>query len=377
MPAIHIMLKPASGLCNMRCRYCFYADEMKRRSTPSFGMMSLDTLEEIVRKTLQAAEVECTFGLQGGEPTLAGLDFFRALTEFQKKYNTKGLVIHNALQTNGSLIDPDWASYFAENHYLIGVSLDGYQSLHDLYRRDAEDKGTFDQVMHTVKLLDQNGVDYNVLTVVTAQTAKNIKELYRFFGRKNLRYQQYIPCLDPLDGQRGENRYSLTPALYGRFLTELFDLWYSDVIHGRFIYIRYFENLLGMLLGRAPESCGISGICSRQYVVEADGSVYPCDFYMLDEYCLGTLTTDSFEQLDQRRQELRFIEDSAVWPEQCISCRWRHVCRNGCRRDRLLGRDKTIGLNYYCSAYQTFFSYAMPRLEWLCREIVRGSRPAK
>ena len=157
MPAIHIMLKPASGLCNMRCRYCFYADEMKRRSTPSFGMMSLDTLEEIVRKTLQAAEVECTFGLQGGEPTLAGLDFFRALTEFQKKYNTKGLVIHNALQTNGSLIDPDWASYFAENHYLIGVSLDGYQSLHDLYRRDAEDKGTFDQVMHTVKLLDQYG----------------------------------------------------------------------------------------------------------------------------------------------------------------------------------------------------------------------------
>ena len=377
MPPIHIMLKPASGLCNMRCRYCFYADEMKNRTTPSYGFMSRDTLEAIVCRTLESAEGECTFGLQGGEPTLAGLDFFKTLAEFQEKYNTKGLVIHNALQTNGYLIDESWAAFFAENHYLVGISLDGYDSLHNLYRRDAEDKGTFERVMHTIKLLDQYKVDYNILTVVTAQTAKHIKEVYKFFARKNLRYQQYIPCLDPLDAQRGKNKYSLTPELYGRFLTDLFDLWYDDVIHGRFIYIRYFENLLGMLLGMAPESCGVSGVCSCQYVVEADGSVYPCDFYMLDEYKLGTLTMDSFDQLKQRRQELRFIENSAVWPEQCGTCCWRSVCRNGCRRDRLLGEDGTVGLNYFCSAYQAFFSHAMPHLELLCREIVRNGRPEK
>lgn len=373
MPPVHIMLKPASGLCNMRCRYCFYADEMKNRAVSSYGLMSEDTLEAIVRKTEEAAEGTCTFGLQGGEPTLAGLDFFRTLTALQKKYNTKGLVIHNALQTNGFLIDERWAEFFAENGYLVGISLDGTRGLHDLYRRDAEDRGTFDRVMRSISLLERYGVEYNILTVVTAQTAKHIGEVYRFFARKNLRYQQYIPCLDPLEAARGERRYSLTPELYGRFLTKLFDLWYEDVVHGRFIYIRYFENLLGMMLGRAPESCGVSGVCSRQYVVESDGSVYPCDFYMLDEYRLGSLVTDSFEQLEQRRAELHFIEDSAVWPRKCRDCRWAGVCRDGCRRDRVPDTDQTSGLNYFCSAYQSFFSYAMPRLSSMRREILRNT----
>jgi len=369
MPPINVMLKPASGLCNMRCRYCFYADEMKNREISYYGLMSEDTLEVIVKKALEAADGVCTFGLQGGEPTLAGLNFFKKLVELQKKYNTKGLRINNALQTNGLLINEDWAKFFAENKFLVGISLDGDQSLHDLYRRDAEDKGTFDRIMHSISLLEKHGVEYNILTVVTAQTAKRIGEIYKFFERKKLRYQQYIPCLDPLESNRGEEKYSLTPELYGKFMMKLFDLWYNDVVSGKFIYIRYFENLLGMMLGMPPESCGVSGVCSRQYVVESDGSVYPCDFYMLDSYRLGSLITDSFDQLEQRRKELRFIEDSAIWPKECTTCRWVRVCRNGCRRDRILNADETIGKNYFCQSYQMFFDYAMPRLIDMCRKI--------
>ena len=374
MPPINVMLKPASGLCNLRCRYCFYADEMKNREVSSYGLMSEETLEVIVQKALAEAEGQCTFGLQGGEPTLAGLDFLKKLVELQKKYNKKNLIINNALQTNGMLIDEQWAEFFAENHFLVGVSLDGDQSLHDLYRRDADDKGTFDRVMKTVSLLEQHGVEYNILTVVTAQTAKRIGEIYKFFARKKLRYQQYIPCLDPLEADRGGEKYSLTPELYGNFMKKLFDLWYDDVVNGRFIYIRYFENLLGMMLGMPPESCGVSGVCSRQYVVEADGSVYPCDFYMLDSYKLGSLVTDSFDQLEERRKQLRFIEDSAIWPSECMNCKWVRVCRNGCRRDRIMGEDNAIGKNYFCQSYKAFFEYAMPRLSEMCRAIAQNRR---
>lgn len=374
MPPIHVMLKPASGLCNMRCKYCFYADEMNHRAVSSYGMMSTETLEIIVRKTLALAEGECTFGFQGGEPLLAGLDFFRTLTALQKKYNTKGLKVSNALQTNGLLINEEWAAFFAENGFLLGVSLDGAQSLHDLYRRDDAGRGTFQRIMHGIELLARYQAAYNVLTVVTAQTARNIRDVYRFFARKGLRYQQYIPCLDPLGTARGQNVYSLTPAQYGNFLMKLFDLWYDDVVHGRFIYIRYFENLIGMMLGRCPESCGILGVCARQYIVEADGSVYPCDFYMMDQYRLGNLVTDSFAQLDARREALRFVENSAVWPVRCRSCRWQALCRNGCYRDRVPAEHEAVPVNFFCEAYQAFFSYAAPRLETLCREIAGAER---
>jgi uncharacterized protein len=176
------------------------------------------------------------------------------------------------------------------------------------------------------------------------------------------RFQQYIPCLDPLEGERGGEDYSLTPTRYGEFLKTLFDLWYGELEQGRYWSIRYFDNLLWMLAGHAPEQCSMVGCCGPQYLVEADGSVYPCDFYGLDQFRLGNILQDTWAELDKAREELGFIRQSQQVPAECRECQWYFLCRNGCRRDRLEGADG-LGRNYYCGVYQDFFSYALPRLQ--------------
>ena len=371
---IHLLIKPASGNCNLRCTYCFYADITEKRETPSYGRMSEETLEAVVRKALERAEGEVTFAFQGGEPTLSGLPFFRRFVELERTYNARGLALHNAIQTNGILLDEEWAAFLAENHFLVGLSLDGTSAVHDLHRLDARGEGTHKRVLQAARLLAAHKVDFNILTVVTAKVAREIRSIFAFYRRNGLLYQQYIPCLDPLGEARGGHPYSLTPALYERFLKDLFDLWFEDVTAGRFLYIRYFENLVGMLLGQPPEACGMMGICSQQYVVEADGGVYPCDFYVLDEYRLGSLTTDSFDELDARREALGFVALSQQVSDECRGCTWYALCRGGCRRDREpLRADGTLSCNYFCSAYKGFFAYAYPRLAHLANAIARNS----
>lgn len=375
MPPLNIMLKPASGSCNMRCKYCFYADETKHRDIPLYGMMKLDTLEAIVQKSLVYAEGSCTIGFQGGEPTLRGLDFFKKLIEFQEKYNIKKIQINNAIQTNGILIDQQWAEFFHENNFLVGLSIDGTKDVHDLNRHDAQGKGTFNRVLKAAQILSKYQVEYNILTVVTAQTARNINKIYNFFMKNGLVYQQYIPCLDSFGEVRGDNPYSLTPERYSMFLKQLFDAWYEDVKAGKFVYIRYFENIAGMVMGYPPESCGLAGQCSNQNVIEADGSVYPCDFYMLDEYRLGNLNTDSFEDIEKKRGEIGFIAESAKMDAECVSCEWNWICRGGCRRDRQTDHVGPLEKNYFCAAYKEFFPYMLPRLRELLQN-ARNRRPA-
>ncbi|MEG2087024.1 MAG: anaerobic sulfatase maturase [Angelakisella sp.] len=373
MPPGNLLIKPASGLCNMRCRYCFYADETQNRAVESFGIMTGDTLEKLVVAALTYFTGECTFAFQGGEPTLAGLPFFRTLIALVKEHNVRRLKVHYAIQTNGYVIDDEWAEFVGENNFLVGLSLDGTKELHDSLRPDAAGNGTYHRVLHAAQLLERHHVEYNLLTVVTAPLAKKIGSVYGFYKRSGFRYQQYIACLDPLGEQRGGHAYSLTPADYEYFLKTLFDRWYQDVRRGEFVYNRYFENLVGMLLGQPPESCGMAGFCSQQWVVEADGGVYPCDFYVLDEYKLGNLCTDSFPQLEQRRQELGFVEQSRVQAPECAQCRWYSLCRGGCRRDRDQ-MDGTLGLNYFCSAYRAFFQYAYPRLEEIARTVQQNGQ---
>ncbi|MGN0967827.1 MAG: anaerobic sulfatase maturase [Oscillospiraceae bacterium] len=371
MPPLTLMIKPASGLCNLRCKYCFYADEMQKRATPSFGIMSPDTLSCVLQKAFSHADGPVSLIFQGGEPTLAGLDFFRQAVSFTAQYNTKKLPVSFSLQTNGIALDEQWAAFFAENRFLIGLSLDGTQPVHDKNRVCPDGSGSFDMVMDRVALLRRFGVEFNILTVVTRQTAGSIGRIYRFFQEQGLLYQQYIPCLDPLGEARGQRDYSLTPEKYESFLKILFDRWYRDVSQGKPASNRYFENLVGMLLLQPPESCGMLGRCTEQNVVEADGSVYPCDFYVLDQYRLGNLCTDSFADLQRRRRELGFIEASAAIHPDCQACKWFPICRGGCRRDREQP-DGTLGKNYFCSAYQGFFKYAMPRLEELARRVQAG-----
>lgn len=363
MPQISVMLKPASGLCNLRCKYCFYADETANRETPSYGIMSVDVLEAVIRRILSFAEGSCTIAFQGGEPTLAGLDFFKQAVEFEKRWNINHVEIHNAFQTNGILLDENWASFFAENRFLVGISLDGPKDINDMNRLDSELKSTFSRVLRTVHLLESRRVDFNILTVVTAATCKSVRKIYGFFNKNHLDYQQYIPCLDPLGEERGNHSYSLTPDGYEKFLKDLFDCWYQDVLKGRPRYNRYFENLLMIISGQPPEACGMNGICGHQYVVEADGSVYPCDFYMLDEWTLGNFVIDDFDKIEKRRAELNFLQMSAQEHTECVTCKWKSLCRGGCRRDREPFIDGKTGKNYFCKAYYNFFEYAFPRLQ--------------
>ena len=209
--------------------------------------------------------------------------------------------------------------------------------------------------------LKEAGVEYNVLTVVTGYLARHIQSVFSALCRGGFHFQQYIPCLDPLEGARGEQSYSLSPEEYEEFLKTLFDLWYRELEQGRYWSVRYFDNLVWMLRGHAPEQCSMRGCCSLQYLVEADGSVYPCDFYGLDQYRLGNILEHAWDELDRTREEIGFIEESRHVPERCKGCQWYPLCRNGCRRDRLAGEDG-LGRNYYCDAYAGFFSYALPRL---------------
>lgn len=371
MPPITVMIKPASGICNMRCRYCFYADEQQNRAQASYGLMSEETLAAVLGRVLAAAQGRVTIAFQGGEPTCAGLDFFRRAVALEKQLNTRGLRVENAIQTNGYAIDDDWAAFFAQNRFLVGVSLDGPRELHDQNRPDAAGEGTHARVMRAVALLKKHGAQFNVLAVVTAAGARSARKTYNFFRRNGLDYQQYIPCLDPLGQERGGRPYSLTPEAYGRFLKDLFDCWYADAAAGHLTYNRYFTNLVGILQGRPPEACGMLGVCGMQYVVEADGSVYPCDFYMLDQWRLGNFVTDTVADIDRRRQELGFIQRSVRLAEGCRECRWYPLCRGGCVRDREPGP----GENYLCGAYKAFFPYAYPRLAALARALQRGAGP--
>lgn len=369
MPSLSLLIKPASGACNIRCNYCFYHDEQQNRETFSYGFMSEDTLEILIKKALEYATGHCSFGFQGGEPTLRGLDFFRRAVELQKKYNVHHAQIHNAIQTNGLLIDSQWARFLHDEHFLVGLSLDGSKEVHDRNRLDPEGRGTFNRVLQAAQKLTAQGVEFNLLTVVTNRTADSIAGIYGFFRRSGLLYQQYIPCLDPLDQKRGSSPYSLTPEKYAKFLKTLFDLWYRDVAEGRFIYIRWFENLVGMLLGNPPEHCGLGGRCAIQNAVEADGSVYPCDFYCLDPWRLGNIRDQDFRELRECETARRFLAQGRAGREECQSCEFGPLCRGGCRRDR---EPLDRGGNFFCSAYKEFFAYALPRLREIARAVREG-----
>ncbi|WP_343210117.1 anaerobic sulfatase maturase [Anaerolentibacter hominis] len=357
MRQINLLIKPVSGSCNLNCAYCFYKDEMSNREQPDYGIMSEQVLEEIIQKALQKDTRACTIGFQGGEPLLAGLPFFRRAAELARRYqgNTR---VEFTVQTNGSLIDDQWADFFAEHHFLVGISLGGLPEINDRWRG----QGTYKKTMDAVKILREKQVDFNILTVVTEDIARNAGKIYKTYKQNGFYYMQFIPCLDPL-GEWGKQKYSLKPESYGAFLKELFDCWYADLARGELLYIRYFENLVGMLLKNVPESCNMRGICGMQNIIEADGSVYPCDFYVLDEYKLGNIKEDSFEILGERFQKSSLLAESLEKSPACKECDWKYLCRGGCRRNR----DQETNRDIFCESYKMFFPYAYRRLVQIAR----------
>lgn len=367
MPAASILIKPASANCNMDCKYCFYKCLSSHREEYSKGFMKEETLETLVREAIAYADGSLTFAFQGGEPTLAGLDFFQKAVELQQKYNNKKLQIENTIQTNGLLIDEKWARFLGEHRFLVGLSLDGPKKMHDRYRKDAGGQDTFARIMNSVQLLEQYHVDYNVVTVVTNDTAKQASFLYKFWKRNHYPFVQFIPCMDEIkrqDGTQERSIYAVEPEQYGKFLCELFDLWYVDFAAGDTMDIRMFSNLAQMAAGYPAEECGMNGCCNCYFVVEGDGSVYPCDFYCMDAWKLGTVK-DGFAQMKTSEKAKAFVEASRPVCVTCHECPYFSLCRGGCCRWREPFVDGKPGLNQLCSAYRMFFAHAAERIERL------------
>lgn len=338
----------------MRCRYCFYTDVMRNRATPCYPRMTLETLETVVRRAIHYAEGSLSIAFQGGEPTLAGLDFFKALVEFEHKYNARNLQISNSLQTNGYDLSDEMIRFFAREHFLLGVSMDGDAWAHDRMRRDASDAPTYARVQDTAERLRAAGVAFNVLCVVNAHVAGRPAET--FAALKKYGYLQYIACLDGFDGARRE--YSLSEESYLHFLKVSFDLYYAAFRRGEPVSIRNFDNYIGILMGMPPENCAMLGRCGQNYLIESDGSVYPCDFYVLDAWRMGSILQTPFHRLEKSETGARFRQASVRVPEKCRGCKWFFLCRNGCRRER----DPETGLNRWCGVFRQFLEYSYGRM---------------
>ncbi|MCL2013876.1 MAG: anaerobic sulfatase maturase [Oscillospiraceae bacterium] len=367
----------------MRCEYCFYADVSKHRKVANYGMMSTQTLETAVRAAFKHAKRggACNFAFQGGEPTLAGLDFYKELIELQKKYNIEKIPVANSIQTNGYNIDGEWADFFAEHKFLVGLSLDGKREIHDLFRRDSSGAGTWDKVLEAASVFTKKRVEFNILCVVNNIVAKKGISVYNSLKSRGFRYIQFIPCLAPF-GDDDRNRdetlskpgFNPEPKNFGEFLKSTFDLYYNDLKNSNYVSVRNFDNYISILLGANPECCGMNGFCSLNFVVESDGSVYPCDFYVLDKYRLGNISTHSFEELAKTETARKFISQSYYIDDECKKCRWYKLCRGGCFREREpVSSDGKPSLNVYCKQYKEFFDHSFNKMQ-TAAEIVRNTQ---
>lgn len=377
MRELQLLIKPVSSACDLACRYCFYKDEAGKRQVADHGKMTADVMRAVVDKALASAQT-CVFGFQGGEPTLAGLSFFQEFTAYVEKRKRPGQTAAFTIQTNGTGLDERWLRFLKEKDFLVGLSLDGVRKTHDENRKDYQGEGTFPRVFDSARRMQELEIPFQVLCVLNAQTAPRAGAIYRFFMRKGFTRQQYIPCLDPLEGRRGGEVFSLTPELYGEALGTLFDLWFQDKLQGYPVYIRQFENYVEMLRGGQPEACSMYGRCSMQNVIESDGTVYPCDFYALDVYEMGNIADPDvdFESLARLArgdgpETAAFFKNPAARDDRCPGCRWYPLCRGGCRRDCFTapaGEKK----NYYCETYSRFFGRAIERLEYLAAHAPAG-----
>lgn len=354
---IGLMIKPASSLCNLRCKYCFYADVSQHREIECAGIMGEQVMCATVDRALQYAEGGAvSFAFQGGEPTMAGLEYFKRFAEYADARNELKSPISYCIQTNATLLDDAFCDFLHKRGFLVGVSLDGDAQTHNANRVSADGKGSYNKVMRGIELLKKHRVEFNILTVATKLTARHANRIYDFFMKNGFTYMQFITCLEPLGAPPFSSPYAMNNEEYLAFNKALFLLYIRDLRAGKQVSIRHYDNLLMMLQGQPPELCGISGKCSGQLVVESAGECYPCDFYCDDEHRMGNILTDSLEDMALSRVMREFTEQSLTLPEQCKSCEVYALCRNGCTRER------SDGISMYCEARKEFFAYVIELL---------------
>jgi uncharacterized protein len=386
-----VMTKPNGPRCNLDCTYCYYLEKERLYPDENKFRMPDDVLETYVRDYIAAqvatAAPDIWFSWQGGEPTLLGIDFFRRAIALQQTYAPPGRTVRNALQTNGTLLDEEWACFLKANDVLVGLSIDGPRDLHDRYRIDRAERPSFDKVMAAVDLLRTHQVEFNALTVVHRHNARQPREVYRFLKEIGIDFMQFIPIVERShDGatlagapqQEPEARvtpWSVLPRDYGAFLCRIFDEWVKADV-GR-VFVQFFDVQLGLWAGGPSSLCWFAETCGQGLALEHNGDLYACDHYVYPDYRLGNIMQTPMATLAATPMQDKFGTDKRdTLPRQCRACEYRFACNGGCPKHRVLTTaDGEPGLNYFCESYLRFFAHAGPHLRAMAALLHRG-RPA-
>jgi uncharacterized protein len=392
----HIMTKPIGPICNLDCTYCFYLEKEKlypgtKPGTKSW-VMSGEVLQRYVREYVAAQpQDEVHFAWQGGEPTLLGVDFFRTVVELQQRY-ANGKTIHNALQTNGVLLDDEWGEFLAEHEFLVGVSIDGPRELHDCYRVDKGQAPTFDRVMRGIAMLKEHKVEFNTLTVVHRRNSEHPLEVYRFLKEIGTGFIQFIPIVERKAADADGNglvlikpsfesaaevtEWSVEPEAYGRFLSRIFDEWVKKDV-GR-TFVQLFDVALESWMGMEASLCVFRKTCGSALAMEHTGDLYSCDHFVYPENKLGNIMETALEKLVDSPEQHAFGEAKLnSLPKMCRTCEVRFACNGECPKHRFLTTpDGEPGLNYLCAGYKHFFKHVNPYMQFMAGELRAGRPPA-
>lgn len=357
-PLTNILIKPAGPDCGMACGYCFYSGKGALFPDTNVHRMSEPVLEATVRQLMTRPYPEVSFSWQGGEPTLMGTSFYRKAVELEERYG-RGKTVGNGIQTGGVLIDREWARLFRDHHFLVGLSIDGPEHVHDRYRRTRAGGPTWARVRDAARLMLDEGVAVNALSVVNDYSVRFPEEIYGFLKEAGLPYMQFIPCVepDPADASKAAP-FSVSGGEFGQFLITIFDLWRADFVDGApTTSVRFFESLLFGYAGLPPSECTLMEECGPYLVVEHNGDVYACDFFVEPEWRLGNVMEGRLEEMLNSPAQDAFARRKAALPERCLECRWLERCRAGCPKDRM--RDpRDGGLNHFCAAFSTLLEHA-------------------
>ena len=387
---LYVMLKPAGAHCNLACKYCYYLEKNKLYPTAQRHLMSDEMLEQFTREYIEAQTMnQVLFTWHGGEPLLRSIDFYRKALSLQQKY-AGGRRIDNVIQTNGTLLTDEWCEFFAQNHWLVGISIDGPQPDHDHYRLTAAGKPSWKKVMQGIKLLKKHGVEWNAMAVVNAYNANHPLEFYRFFKENGCQFLQFTPIVERLtrheDGRTlasladkdeiSLSEASVTPEQWGYFLCAIFDEWVRKDV-GK-IFVEIFDCTLANWMGISPGICAYSKECGHVGVMEHNGDVYSCDHFVFPEYKLGNIRDHSLIDMlyGEQQQEFSRLKHSSL-PRQCKECDMEFACHGECPKNRFMkNKYGDSGLNYLCPGYYHYYQHVAPYMDYMKQELMSQRPPS-
>ena len=371
MTTFSLLIKPASADCNLRCGYCFYlATAALYPGTPCHHMEE-DTLERVIASYLATPQATHTFGWQGGEPTLMGLPFFRRAVKLQSALGRAGAMVSNGLQTNGTLLDDEFAEFLAEYRFLVGVSLDGPSSIHDAGRRTADGQGSHATVLKGIENLRSRNVEFNILTLVNRANVARAREVYDYLVGHGFYYHQYIECVE-CKADASPAPFAIDGLSWGRFLCAIFDRWYPGDV--RRVSVRLFDTVLAQLVDGVSNTCVSGDDCCRYFVVEHNGDIYPCDFHVCPEWRLGNIHRMDWDDFLKDPLFVTFGARKRKWPSGCAMCPHLRLCQGDCPKNRGAGFPQRSKL---CEGWKMFYDHTIPRFQELAEQIRRDRALAR